>query len=87
MAEAKPSLSPKALERMRRHRHAVMVLAMQQAKRLAQRQLQAQGLKLAHFSAKEINSWPRLSSNVIALGSLLLLNRRSTRGRGLLICD
>jgi hypothetical protein len=52
---ATTSLSPKReLERIRKHRSAVITLAMQQAKRLVQRQLQAQGLKLAQFSAKEI---------------------------------
>ena len=52
---ATPSLSPKReLERIRKHRSAVMTLAMQQAKRLVQASIRAQGLKLAQFSAKEI---------------------------------
>jgi hypothetical protein len=45
MAEAKGSLSSKrALERMRRHRHAVIVLARQSAKKSVLAQLRAQGL-------------------------------------------
>ena len=52
---ATPSLSPKlTLEIARRQHHAVSVLAIQRAKRSVQRQLQAQGLKLAQFSAKDI---------------------------------
>jgi len=55
MAEAIRSLSSKrALERIRRHRHAVIVLAMQRAKKSVLTQLRAQGLKLQHFSALEI---------------------------------
>jgi hypothetical protein len=56
MAEAKESLSSKrALERMRRHRHAVIVLAMQRAKKSVLAQLRAQGLKPQQFSAREIS--------------------------------
>jgi hypothetical protein len=52
---AKPSLSPKlALELAQRQRHAVITLAIQRAKKAVQAQLQAQGHKVAHFSAKEI---------------------------------
>jgi hypothetical protein len=55
MAEATRSLSPKrALEKIQRHRHAVIVLAMQSAKKSAIAQLRAQGLRVAQFSAKEI---------------------------------
>jgi hypothetical protein len=56
MAEANRSLSPKlALERTRRHRYAVFVLAMQRAKKSVLAQLRAQGLKPQHFSARGIN--------------------------------
>jgi len=50
------SLSPKQVqERMQRHRSAVAVLAMQSARREVKAQIRAQGLKVAHYSAKEIS--------------------------------
>src|SRR5215467_14469378 len=50
------SLSPKQiLERLQRHRSAVAVLAMQSARREVKAQIRAQGLKVAHYSAKEIS--------------------------------
>jgi site-specific recombinase XerD len=53
---ATPSLSPKlALGIAQRQRHAVIVLAIQRAKRSMQRQLQAQGIKLASVSARDIS--------------------------------
>jgi len=56
MAQATRSLSPnRALERMRRHRHAAIVLALQRAKKSVLSQLRAQGLKPQHFSAREIS--------------------------------
>jgi hypothetical protein len=56
MAEASRSLSPKrALERMRRYRHAVIVLAMQRAKKSVLAELRAQGLRPQHFSSREIS--------------------------------
>src|SRR5215469_14702937 len=49
------SLSPKQIqERLQRHRVAVRVRAMQIAKTAVKDQLRAQGLKIWHFSAKEI---------------------------------
>jgi len=55
MAEATASLSPnRALERIRGHRHAVIMHAQQSAKKAALTQLRARGLKVAHFSAREI---------------------------------
>jgi hypothetical protein len=52
---ASRSLSPKRLaERMQQHRHAVMVLARQSAKRTAISHLRAQGLKPANFTARQI---------------------------------
>ena len=55
MAKAARSLSPKQiLERLQRHRSAVRVRAMQIAKTAVKDQLRAQGLKVWHFSAKEI---------------------------------
>jgi hypothetical protein len=51
---ATPSLSPKALERIRRHHHAVAVLAHRSAKKAVVAQLRAQGLKPQHYSAREI---------------------------------
>jgi DNA-binding PucR family transcriptional regulator len=49
------SLLPKQiLERMQRHRHAVIVLAMQRAKRVVQANIRAKGQRLADFSAREI---------------------------------
>ena len=56
MAEANKSLSSKrALERMRRHRHAVNVHAVYSAKKSVLAQLRAQGLRVAHFSARDIS--------------------------------
>jgi hypothetical protein len=56
MAEATRSLSPKrALGRMRRHHHAVIVLARQRAKKSVLAQLRAQGPRPQHFSAREIS--------------------------------
>jgi hypothetical protein len=40
---------------MRRYRHAVIVLALQRAKKTVLAQLRAQGLKPQHFSAREIS--------------------------------
>ena len=55
MAQATISLSPKrTLERMQRHRHAVMVLALQRAKKAVQANIRAKGQRLADFSAREI---------------------------------
>lgn len=55
MAQATRRLSPKrALERMQGHRHAVIVLALQRAKRSVQADIRAKGLRLCEFSAKEI---------------------------------
>jgi hypothetical protein len=54
MAGANRTLSPKrAAERMRQHRHAVMVLAKQS--KAIKAQLRAQGVKLSEVSAKDIN--------------------------------
>jgi hypothetical protein len=39
---------------MERHRHAVIVLAMQRAKKSVVAQIRAKGLKPAQFSAREI---------------------------------
>ena len=56
MAKAARSLSPKQIqERLQRHRSAVAVLAMQSARREVKAQIRAQGLKVAHYSAKEIS--------------------------------
>lgn len=56
MVEAARSLSPKReQERMRKHRSAVMTLALRQAKRSVLWQLQAQGLKVSHYSARDIS--------------------------------
>ncbi len=54
MAEAAPSLSPKTLEKIRRHHHAVVVLAGREAKKAVVAQLRAQGLKPQQFTAREI---------------------------------
>ena len=52
---AAASLSPKrAAERMRQHRHAVMVLARQSAKKLVVAQIRAKGLRPANFTARDI---------------------------------
>ena len=56
MAKAIRSLSPKqTLERIQRHRQAVIVLARQSAKRAIKAQLRAEGLKLSQFTAKDIS--------------------------------
>ena len=56
VAKAVRSLSPKRLaERTQRHRHAVIVLAMQSAKRTVKDHIRAQGLKVANFTARELN--------------------------------
>ena len=56
MAQAARSLSPKQiLERIRQHRHAVIVLARQSARKAIKAQLRAEGLKLSQFSAKDIS--------------------------------
>ena len=50
------SLSPKQiLERLQRHRSVVAVLATQSARREVKAQIRAQGLKVAHYSAREIS--------------------------------
>jgi hypothetical protein len=55
MAQATNSLSPKrALERMQRHRHAVIVLALQRAKKVVQANIRAKGQRITDFSAREI---------------------------------
>ena len=55
MAQANPSLSPKrTLERMQQHRHAVMVLALQRAKKAVRAGIRAKGQRLADFCAREI---------------------------------
>ena len=56
VAKASRSLSPKRLaERMQQHRQAVMVLARQSAKRTVKDHIRAQGLKLAEFTARDLN--------------------------------
>ena len=56
VAQATRSLSPKrAAERIRQHRAAIMVLAMQAAKRAVKALIRARGQKLAEFSACEIS--------------------------------
>jgi len=54
MAEANTSLSPKAVERIRKHHVAVRTLAQMRAKKVVQAKLRAQGLKLHQFSAKDL---------------------------------
>ena len=55
MAEAAVSLSPnRAMQRLLRHRSAVMTLARMRAKKSVLLELRAQGLKPQHFSAREI---------------------------------
>jgi hypothetical protein len=50
------SLSPKLMaQRLREHRHAVIVLARQSAKRAIKTQPRVEGLKLSQFSAKDIS--------------------------------
>jgi hypothetical protein len=56
MAQAARSLSPKQiLERMQRHRHAVAVLALMQAKKAVQTQIRAKGQRISDYSVKEIS--------------------------------
>jgi hypothetical protein len=53
---ATKSLSPnRVAQKLREHRHAVRVLAMQSAKKAIKAQLRAEGLKLSQFSAKDIS--------------------------------
>lgn len=53
---ATKSLSPnRVAQKLREHRHAVRVLAMQSAKKAIKAQLRAEGLKLHQFSAKDIS--------------------------------
>jgi hypothetical protein len=55
MAQATRSLSPKrALERIQRHRQAVIVLALLRAKKVVKANIRARGQRLADFSAREI---------------------------------
>ena len=54
MAEAAPSLSPKALEKIRRHHVAVVTLAQMRAKKAVVARIRAQGLKVHQFSAKDL---------------------------------
>jgi hypothetical protein len=55
LAMATTNLSQnRALERIRQHRHAVFVLALQRAKKSVVAQIRAQGLKPQHFSAREV---------------------------------
>jgi hypothetical protein len=50
------SLSPDRIaQKLREHRTAVATLAMFNAKRAVKAQIRAQGLKVAHFTAKEIS--------------------------------
>ena len=55
MAEANASISPRALERIRKHHVAVVTLAQREAKKAVQAQLRAQGLKPQHFTMREIS--------------------------------
>lgn len=41
-------------ERVRRHRSAIITLSLYRAKKAIERQLQAQGQKLAHYSCREL---------------------------------
>jgi hypothetical protein len=51
---ATKSLSPnRVAQKLREHRHAVIVLARQSAKKAIKAQLRAEGLKLSQFSAKD----------------------------------
>jgi hypothetical protein len=55
MAQATRTLPPKrVLERLQRHRRAVIALAHQRAKRLVQASIRAKGQRLSDFSAREI---------------------------------
>ena len=53
MAEANASLSPKALERIRRLHVAVRTLAQREAKKAVQARIRAEGLKLHQFTVRE----------------------------------
>jgi hypothetical protein len=56
MAQAVRSLSPKLTqERIQRHRHAVMVLALQSATKAIKARLRAKGIRLSDVTAKEIS--------------------------------
>jgi hypothetical protein len=56
MAKATPSLSPKLTqERIQRHRHAVMVLALQSAQKAVNARLRAQDVRLWDVTAKDIS--------------------------------
>ena len=53
---ATKSLSPnRVAQKLREHRHAVLVLAHQSARKAIKAQLRAEGLKLSQFSAKDIS--------------------------------
>ncbi len=53
---ATQSLSPNRIaQKLREHRHAVIVLAHQSARKAIKAQLRAEGLKLSQFSAKDIS--------------------------------
>jgi hypothetical protein len=54
MAEAAPSPTPKAVERIRRHHVAVVTLAQREAKKVVLAQIRSQGLKVHQFSAKDL---------------------------------
>ena len=55
MAEANNSLSPKReAERVHRYRSAVMTLSLQRAKKAVEHELRAKGLKVAHYSCREL---------------------------------
>jgi hypothetical protein len=47
-------LSKRDVERIRRHRKAIMVVAKMRAKKVVVAQLRAQGLKVHHYSARDI---------------------------------
>jgi hypothetical protein len=52
---AHASLSPKrAAERMRQHRHALLVIAHWRAKQAVKAEIRARGQKIAEFSARDI---------------------------------
>ena len=54
MARRSPSPNQVA-QKLREHRHAVLVLAHQSARKAIKAQLRAEGLKLSQFSAKDIS--------------------------------
>jgi hypothetical protein len=55
MAEATRSLSPKrAAERLRKLRSAIRTMVLYKAKKTVKLRLQSEGLKVSHYSAKEI---------------------------------